>query len=241
MTKKDWPPRLYRSPQSKAHPYPLEIALHATIFTVGAIFYYAFVDAAVGEYVKDQNSYHHIRTLFLGRGLTDQAWEENWRAFEAYLKAFPNPVFQNALFGMVMHWDWYIAKIGKFVEFARTHYGDPTLSKKQQSVLNHIAFKSIGDQITILSDSTSLAFDLDSDLISELTEMDLVRNLGMHNQWAVSGYYRQHTASRYKEIGAIRVVDVHELEAWQRAINSVIGATSVSIANKYVNVPDFCG
>ena len=69
--------------------------------------------------------------------------------------------------------------------------------------------------------------------------MDLVRNLGMHNQWAVSEYYSQHTASQYKKIGAIRSVDVHELEAWQRAVNSVIGTTSVSIANKYVNVPDF--
>jgi hypothetical protein len=240
MAKQAWPPQLFRGPQSTAHPYPLQIALRAQIFTVGSIFYYAFVDGAVGEYLQQvEMPYKRIRNLFLTKGVTELAWEENWRAFEAYLRAFPNPVFQNALFGMVMHWDWYIAKLGKFVEFARAYVGGSILNKRQQSDLQRIAFKPISDQITILSEATTLTFGLSADILSNLREMDLVRNLGMHNQWAVSEYYRQHAIDRNREIGSLREIDIKELEIWQQAITSSIQATSTVVAKQYVNVPDF--
>jgi hypothetical protein len=240
MTKQEWPPHLYRGPNSTAHPYPLEIAFRAQIFIVGAIFHDAFLDAAVGQYLHQEgNPYLRIRSLFLEQGLSEQSWEDNWKAFEAYMRAFPNPVFQNALFSMVMHWDWYIAKLGKFVEFSLSHVGGNNLSKKQAGDLQRIGFKNISDQLSILSESTSLGFELDSSQVSNIVEMDLVRNLGMHNQWSVDDYYRQKAMSPDWKVGTLREVNIKDLEIWQEALTSTILITSNIVAKKYVNVPDF--
>jgi hypothetical protein len=240
MNSKEWPPHLFRGPQSTAHPYPLEIGMRAQVFIVGAIFYSAFVDEAMGQYLhQTENPYIKIRDQFLVYGVSKQAWDDNWKAFEVYINAFSNPTIQNALFGMVMHWDWYIEKLGVFVEFARPHVNSPSLDKKQEVSLRRIGFQNISNQLAILSSATGLKFDGDSTIVPNLVEMDLVRNLGMHNQWAVNQFYRERALDPTWQMGMVRTVTIKDLEVWQQALTSTIFNTSDMIAKKYAGVPDY--
>jgi hypothetical protein len=240
MNSQQWLPHLFRGPQSTAHAYPLEIAFRAQIFTVGAIFYSAFIDEVVKQYFdQSENGYLKIRNQFLQYGLAEQAWNDNWKAFQTYIETFPNPTTQNALFSMVMHWDWYIAKLGKFVEFARSHVSSPPLNLKQEENLKRIAFRNISNQLTILSETTGLKFDEDPTALPNIVEMDLVRNLGMHKQWAVDDYYRERAISPEWKTGMLRTVSMSDLETWQRAVTNTIRTTSTMIAQKYVGAPDY--
>jgi hypothetical protein len=240
MNSKEWPPRLFRGPQSTAHPYPLEIGFRAQVFTVGAIFYNAFIDEAMEQYLhQTENPYLKIRDQFLSYGVSEQVWDDNWKSFEAYINAFPNPTIQNALFGMVMHWDWYIEKLGVFVEFARYHVDSPSLNKKQEDTLRRIGFQNISNQLAILSSATGLKFDTDPTIIPNLVEMDLVRNLGMHNQWAVTEFYRERAIDPNWQIGMLRTVTMKDLEIWQQSLTDTILNTSKMIAEKYVSAPDY--
>lgn len=236
----EWPPRLFRGPQSTVHPYPLEIGWRAQTFIVGAIFYNAFIDEAVGLYLhENENPEPKMRDKFLTNGISRQTWDENWKAFEAYIKTFPNPTIQNALFGMVMHWDWYIEKLGAFVEFARQHVSSPSLSKTQEKTLQNIGRQSISKQLAILSSATGIEFDGDPTIISNLGEMGLVRNLGMHNQWIVHERYHTESINRNWQVGMLRTVTMKDLEIWQLALTNTILNTSKMIAEKYAGVPDY--
>jgi hypothetical protein len=236
MTKSNWPPHLFRGPQSTAHPYPLEIGLRAQVFLTGAIFNDAFLDAAVGDYFKQvPDFYERVHSLFMTRGLSETAWEENWKAFQAYRSTFPNPIFQNAVFSMVIHWDWYIAKLGGFVEFSLARLGGKTANKE----LHRIAFKKIADQVKILSDSTKLVFPLESEVMAQLIEMDLVRNLGMHNHWTTDEYYCKMALRRDWAPGTIRDISITDLETWRDALNTTIHITSTMLAKEYVAVPTY--
>jgi len=235
-----WPPNLRKGPHSTVHAYPIQIGLSAQVFTVGATFYHAFADAAVGEYLKTAaDPYGHIRDMFLANGLSPEAWEENWRAFQAYCSRFPSPVFQNALFAMVSNWDWYITKLGAFLEFARGTIPDPPLTTARRRALSRIGFKNIEEQLVLLEASTSLTFHLSPDSRSDLIEMDRVRNLGMHNQWAVDEYYKTRAQRSSWELGEVRSVDAADLLKWQNALTSTIHITSTLIAAHYLSVPEF--
>ncbi len=236
MTKLNWPPRLYRGPQSTAHPYPLEIALRAQVFITGAIFNDAFVDAAIGDYFKlVPDFYERVHGMFISRGLSDTAWEDNWKAFRAYRDTFPNPIIQNAVFSMVMHWDWYLARLGGFVEFALASLRRKITNKE----LHYIGFKKLADQLRILGESTKIDFPLESEVLEQLTEMDLVRNLGMHNQWATDKYYCKMAIRRGWTPGTIRQVSISDLESWRDALSTTIHITSTMIAKEYVAIPDY--
>ena len=240
MDKRKWPPTLVRGPHSSSHPYPLEIALRAQIFTVGAIFYVSFADAAVEEFLHlSTDPYGVIRKKFLETGLSPENWEENWRAFIAYTDAFPSPVFQTALFSMITHWDWYISNLGRFVDFAHIHGTIPAISNKIKGELHRIGRKPISEQIIILEKATGLQFDLPGNVVNQLIEMNLVRNLGMHNQWAVDDDYLKYSLQKHRAVGSLREVTPKDLEGWQQAVLKTINTTSSMIAKGYVNAPDY--
>ncbi len=233
MSKSDWPPHFVHGPHSTAHPYPLEIAFHATIFLTGAIFNDAFLDAAIGDYFQQvPDFYERVHAMFIARGLSESSWDNNWKAFQAYRETFPNPILQNTVFSMVIHWDWYIAKLGGFVQFALNELGQ----KVQNKELPRIAFKKIDDQLRILGESTGLAFPLGSGVTELLIEMDLVRNLGMHNQWKTDAYYCKLAMRRDWASNVVRVVTMPEIEKWHDALTDTIRLTSNEVAKTYVAV-----
>lgn len=227
--------------QNSAHPYPYSIAMTAETFAVGSIFYYSFIDVVSGEYFHSVNNpYEKIKNKYIkDLGVSEQVWEENFKAFQAYLKSFPNPIIQNALLCMIMHWDWYIRKLGKFVEFVISYDPESNLKKSQKKELHRISKMNIVDQVKLLSSVTHLSFGLSDEVLSHLNVMSSVRNIGMHNHWIIDEKYCHDTNTPIEKIGSLRQITTNDLFSWKLAISSTIHSTASMIALKYVYVPSF--
>jgi hypothetical protein len=202
--------------QNSAHPYPYSIAM-----TVN------------NPYEKIKNKY--IKDL----GVSEQVWEENFKAFEVYLNAFPNPVIQNALLCIVMHWDWYIRKLGKFVEFAIDYDPESNLKKDQKKELHRISNLNIVEQVKLLSSVTNLSFGLSDEVLSYLNVMSSVRNIGMHNHWKIDEVYCNNTNIPKEKVGSLRQITINDLLSWKQAISTTIQITARMIAVKYVYLPSY--
>lgn len=227
-------PKYTKGKNSTAHPFPFQIAMQVQKFMQGSLFYFVLMDEASGLYFRQQDSYQKIRAQFATYGYSDTTWETCWKCFEEYLTTFPNQILHMSLLSMKSHWDWYISQLGYFVLFAN---GYPDKGKE----LERIGFKPIIEQFTILENATGLKFDLLPNTIESLSELALVRNLGIHNQWEVDGLYLKWSKNTQWKKGEIRVFSKEELELWHQSLIEAIHKTSTLVAKKYRNEPEYHG
>jgi hypothetical protein len=232
-------PSFTRLPGSKAHPFPAQVSIQTQEFIQGVLFYVMFADVAAGEYVRLPNALNNIQEKLIDEGMTQKIWDDGWNYLEKYKVIFENTVFQNTAIFMRSHWDWYIRQIGEFVEFARNHVASPTLSSKQKQQLSKIGWKEMTDQLSILEDSCGISFGISSAISSDIKEMALVRNLGMHNRWEVDQFYLNKTSTSGWTLKDVRLIDISELRSWGRSLSKLINETSFQIAVKFVSAPDY--
>jgi hypothetical protein len=233
-------PQVSRGANSSAHPYPYTLGLRAQTYLTGSTFYLVLVNEAMRQYVRSvPEPYLGLKAAFESYGVSGSAWDINWKSFQAYLQAFPEPVFQNALFAMLMHWDRYIAKLGEFIVFGRSHVKCPTLTRKDEKRLRQIGFQPIHDQLSLVEAAAAGNLNLDPRVLERITELSLVRNLGMHNEWEVDQHYLGRTIQTKWQLGDTRSVEVGELIQWRDAINVAIGSTAKVTAKSFASAPDF--
>lgn len=233
-------PKIHSAPGSKAHPYPYKIGMQVEKLIQGAMFYSSFVDVVVGEYLHTvPNAYEKIKLKFTNQGMKEQTWDVSWQCLENYMELLPNPVFQYSLYSMVIHWDWFISRLGSFVHFARSHDENPPIKQKDEKTLQRLSFVKVEDIFPLLENSTGLNFNIDPPVLSLFSEMLLVRNLGMHNEWEVDQVYINQTKTTGWKLGQQRLFTSAELEEWQRAMLKIIGILVFKIAQRYVNIPAF--
>ena len=79
---------------------------------------------------------------------------------------------------------------------------------------------------------------MDNYILTNIEEMHLVRNLGMHNQWEVDGDYLKHTKTT-REVGQKRQFDINEIENWHSAFIKLITVISNDIAILYAQTTDY--
>ena len=233
-------PSYTRKPESPVHPFPYQISMRALELLQGATFYPAFVDVAVGLYRDNTpDSMDQLRRVFIANGMSQTNWDISIDSLTKYLAYLPSPVMQVAIVEGLSHWDWYIGKLGKFIEFARQHDPKPVLTKKLVSNLSAIALCSFTDQIRILEAASDNTLQIPNSSLNEISEMVLVRNLGVHSQWEVTAYYLKNTATTGWTLGDVRDVEISEFERWRVALYNLINETSRHFADMYSKVPDF--
>jgi hypothetical protein len=231
-------PTVTRGP--KVHPFPVQVSLQTQEFIQAVLFYGMFADYAAGEYVRLPNALNKIEQKIIEDGLDKKSWDNGWDYLQKYQVIFNNTLFQNVLILMRSHWDWYIRQIGEFIVFARNHVSIPVLDAKKQKSLERVGFKEITQQIAILEEACGISFNLPSSVLSDIAEMALVRNLGMHNRWEVDDFYLQKTTSTTPwELKDVRLLEIDELKSWAGSLSKLISETSFQIAVKYVAAPDF--
>lgn len=222
------------------HAYPLRLALAALRFVQGSMYYSAITDVAVNQYIRStSHALDNIKMAFSQKGISEEDWEIGWACLDDYLKVFPNPVFQNTLFSMRVHWDWYIGKLGKFVEFARQYVRGPYMDGKLKKNLTYIGYKDIVVQLEILEQSTGIKIHLEDAVIESIKEMSLVRNLGMHNCWEIDEIYLRSTRKPGWKAGQLRHITLPELMDWKTSLDAVIQETSYLTAETYSAAPDY--
>jgi hypothetical protein len=228
-----------KTTDAKAHTYPIQVGLQTQEFIQAVLFYAMFADTAAGAYVRLPNALSNIEKRLIEEGLAKREWERGWDYLQKYQAIFNNTIFQNVVILMRSHWDWYIRQIGEFINFARVHLADPPLEKKQQSDLNRIGWKEVRKQLVILEESCGIKFSLSPQILFDIDEMSLVRNLGLHNRWEVDDFYLRKTSSSIWELRDVRIIQIGELHAWAGSLSKLISETSLQIAIKYVCAPNY--
>lgn|GEM_PF-1408141 len=232
-------PSVSKTPGARAHSFPIQVSVQTQEFIQAVLFYAMFADIAAGRYVRLPNALNNIEQEVMKEGLDKKLWDNGWSYLQRYQPIFNNTIFQNVLILMRSHWDWYIRQIGEFVSFARNHVSSPALDKNQEKELARIGWKEITQQLTILEKSCGIKFNLSPAILSDINEMSLVRNLGMHNRWEVDDYYLNKTSSSKWELKDVRLTEIAELRSWSGSLSKLINETSLEIAIKYVHAPDF--
>lgn len=236
--KLDLPP-MGRRPDAEAHTYPFRIGLQASEFIQAAIFLTAFRDEAAGLTVRSTGGLRRVEQQ-LGLDPASDISAQAWKYLEKYKAVFSKHVFQYTLITMRSHWDWYVSRLGVFVEFCRDHVPSPRLSNTEKQRLGRIGFRPIGEQAELLSKATGITFGFKPETIEQAKEMSRVRNLGVHNRWEVDAYYRaNHSSSRAWEVGELREFDAEELQRWHAALVELVNVTGIEVAKVYRDAPDF--
>jgi hypothetical protein len=232
-------PVVTKTTDAKAHPYPIQVSLQAQEFIHGVLFYAMFADSAAGAYVRLPNALNNIEKKLIEEGLGKREWERGWDYLQKYQVIFNNTLFQNVVILMRSHWDWYIRQIGEFINFARVHIALPPLNKKQQSELTRIGWSEITKQLVVLEESCGIKLSLSPQVLSDIHEMSLVRNLGLHNRWEVDDVYLSKTSGSIWELRHVRIIEIGELKSWSGSLSKLISETSLEIAIKCVRAPDY--
>jgi hypothetical protein len=232
-------PLVTKTADAKAHPYPIQVSLQTQEFIQAVLFYAMFADSAAGAYVRLPNALNNIEKKLIEEGLGKREWERGWDYLQKYQAIFNNTIFQNVVILMRSHWDWYIRQIGEFINFARVHLALPPLNKKQQSDLNRIGWSEITRQLVILEESCGIRLSLSPQILFDINEMSLVRNLGLHNRWEVDDFYLRKTSSSIWELRDVRIIEIGELQSWAGSLSKLLNETSLQIAIKYVAAPKY--
>ena len=176
-------PSLSRTPGAKAHSFPIQVSIQTQEFIQAVLFYPMFADSAAGEYVRLPNALDNIEEKLIKEGLDKKLWDNGWNYLQKYQPIFNNTIFQNVVVLTRSHWDWYIRQIGEFVSFAGNYVSSPVLDARQRKSLARIGWNEITQQLSILEESCGIKFNISDATLSDINEMSLVRNLGMHNRW----------------------------------------------------------
>lgn len=232
-------PPISKSSGATAHVFPVQVSIQTQEFIQAVLFYAILADSAAGEYVRLPDALQHIEKKLIDEGLDKQQWERGWNYLQKYQTVFNNTIFQNVVILMRSHWDWYIRQIGDFVSVARAHVSSPPLDRTQKNDLERIGWKEITKQLLILEVSCGISFRLAPTILTDLYEMSLVRNLGMHNRWEVDEFYLRKTTSSNWELRDVRIIEIGELQSWASSLSRLINETSLQIATKYAAAPDF--
>lgn len=226
----------------RAHLYPYQVALQTLEFIQGSMFHVIFMDIAAGQRVRQPGAVEEIEKEMIAVGTTQDVLDLHWKTWTKHKEIFQGFVFQNAIVSMQSHWDWYLRRLGAFIIFARQAVAASPLASNTSKNLKRIGFANFPIQIAILRESTGLPLLVPEDSVERVTEMSLVRNIGLHNRWEVDETYLKQTKSLGSwKVGDIRTVETGELLEWHKDLMNVINATWPPIAERYVDAPDFTG
>jgi hypothetical protein len=229
-------------PDAKAHMYPIQIALQTQQILQAAVFHAILTDLAAGQRVRQPGAIDEIESELIANGLNQRTLDGGWQYLKDYKDLFSEYLLQAAPITMKSHWDWYIRKLARFIQFARYHCGSPPLSTTTEKQLRSLGKREspIAHQVEILRSATGLEIPVEPANTTALMEMSLVRNIGIHNRWEVDEVYLANTTKSGRWIlGEIRSVDQAEALQWRSALDNLLINTWSPIAQLYVKAPAY--
>ena len=95
------------------------------------------------------------------------------------------------------------------------------------------------EQLEIIEVPGGIKLPLEQEDRTELEEMSLVRNLGLHNRREVDASYLAKTQRKGLNPGDLRIIDVNELYIWHELLISLVNESSQQLAVTFVAAPDY--
>ena len=230
---------MVRGQGAKIHPYPFRIGIQTLEFMQGSLFYASLVDIASGAYIRQPDGMANLERVFLEKLDSPKTYDDAWGIIGKYQAVFERVPFQSVLIAMNSHWDWYARKLIDFILFARKDLNQSMLEKVEEKRLARFSSLPIGEQLEIIEVVAGIKLTLSDEEKSELQEMTLVRNLGLHNRWEIDKRYLERTLRREYLLGELRIIEVGELNRWHQVFMRVINAASNEVALAFVRANDY--
>lgn len=231
-------PSVTRTRSDAAHPFPFQIGHQTLEFLHGAIFYATVTDLATGAFLREGNGKERLERYMEANGLDPGAHQSGWAILQKYRQVFGPSPFQSVLVSMCSHWDWYVRRLCEFVRAGREFERSAPMSKALESSFRRADRLPFDEQIPVLSSAADVAFPGADECISELYEMTLVRNIGLHNRWEIDAKYLGESSCTRFMVGEIRDVTASELHSWQALLIKLIQCTSTTLAMRYRALPE---
>jgi hypothetical protein len=232
-------PDMERNREAKIHPYPFHIGLQTLEFMQGSLLYAILVDMASGAYIRQPDGMANLERAILEKLDSPKIYDDAWKIIGKYQAVFEKVPFQSVLIAMNSHWDWYARKLIDFILFARQDLKQPLLEKKVRDQLKRFSSLPIGEQLEAIEIAAGIKFALSEEEKSELQEMTLVRNLGLHNRWEIDTRYLERTVRSGYQLGELRIIEREELFKWHQVFLRVVQATNIEVAMTFVKVNDY--
>lgn len=231
-------PKYTSSPNTKAHPYPYQIALQTEELIHATTFYYILLDKSA-ELATKKIGLPYIRDELLKKGMRKEDWNTGWDCLGKYTSLFERAAFLNVLVALRSNWDWYVTHLAGFIVFS-----DDSLNRmytdKQKNTLKNITRNEITTQITVLERLCNMDLAVPQALLDNLREMSYVRNLGLHNRWEVDETYLSRTNEPQRwHLGEIRIFTETELNSWGATLRELINMTCRAVATQCVSAPQY--
>jgi hypothetical protein len=232
-------PTMHSRPGAQAHVYPFQIGMQTLEFLQASLLHASFSDIAAGQAVKAPGGLDQIEQIYLKSIGSKQTYDEAWQYLVKYRYVFEKTTFQAVVVALNSHWDWYIRKLGEFVIFARTAIASPRFSSSDEKKIHRVGLLPVLEQLKVLEDLLSIPLSLSDSARSELVEMCLVRNLGLHSRWEVDDKYLSQSTRTGYQIGDLRIIDQPELHLWHRLLIELINSSSSGVARAYLSAPPY--
>jgi hypothetical protein len=221
------------------HPFPLRISLQTQEILLATLFHAAFADIAAGEFVRQPEGVHRAEELMKKHGLEAGEADDAWSFLIKYQLLFEGALFQSALIAFNSEWDWYIRKLSEFIRIARRSCGGPLLTAEDEKRLRNAGRLPLLQQLEIVQAAAGVTLPLGVGERSELLEMSLVRNLGLHNRWEIDADYLKKTPRLGFIEGNMRVLDLRELHDWQSLLIKLLNSSATECAKRFHAAPEF--
>jgi hypothetical protein len=230
---------MVRNREANIHPYPFHIGLQTLEFMQGSLFYASLVDIASGAYIRQPDGMANLERAFLEQLDSPKTYDDAWKIIGKYQAVFEKVPFQSVLIAMNSHWDWYARKLMDFILFARQDLNLPMVGKSEEKRLARFSSLPIGEQLEVIEVAAGIKLALSKGEKSELQEMSLVRNLGLHNRWEIDARYLERTVRSGYQLGDLRIIEREELFKWHQVFLSVVQATNIEVATIFVKANDY--
>lgn len=232
-------PDFVRSQDAKIHPYPYIIGIQTLEFMQGSIFYASIMDVASGAYIRLPDGMENLERLVTEKLDSQNTYDEAWRILEKYQVVFEKTIFQSVLIAMNSHWDWYARRLIDFIVFSRLDLNYPELEKVVQKKLERFSSLPIGEQLEVIQIAAGVILSITEGEKTELQEMVLVRNIGLHNRWEIDKRYLERTSRNGYQLGEVRTFEAKELNGWHQVFIKIVHKTSMEVARAFVRTPDY--
>ncbi len=229
-------PPFHAEPGASGHPFPHQIACQAHEFIQAALFYAAFMDAAVGEMESRAGEFKAVEKRM---GLSVGEARREWALVQKYRANFGSVVFQSVIITLCSHWDWYVRKLSGFMLTSAMSVGPASMNKETRETLKKPDRKTIRTQLDTICNVLGASLQLDNSDVDALDEMWRVRNLGLHNRWEVDRKYQARAGNRSPALGELRVVDISELSHWRAVLTKVIRLTANGCSKFFHGAPAY--
>jgi hypothetical protein len=231
-------PMYIRASSGSVHPFPINLEMTTRRKVQGIFMYFTIVDNASHLFFKPDNP--NALNLLIERlnqiGVSTKTFDSSWQDFVIYMESKPSTTVQQAIFNIEFAWDRFISEIKHFM-IRGNEILNITLPDKEKRILKRLDKYSQREIIDYINKNIEVTNITEREIVS-ITELCLLRNLGVHKDWVIDNDYSKKTTTQYKKIGELRDVDFSEFQIYFSDWMNILGKISRPISEFYKDVHD---